>query len=203
MTDDRWTVRGIAADLQRAAADAAKNEGRSVGRWLTDAIKAELVSHTADTRQTSDVGLREMVETLAGQVAALAERLAGVEQRQTDGRQMADTAAAVHIVNGTDAGQTVTAADTLDIPNRGTSGRQMAGTPAMPPAAADGHEPAADDFPARARAAMAAHGHTQVGLAEKAGIGKGALGHILTGYRRGTLGVRAKIAAALGIEVGG
>lgn len=40
---DRWTVRGVPARLQKAAGDAARARGLTLGRWLSDV----LVSATA------------------------------------------------------------------------------------------------------------------------------------------------------------
>jgi hypothetical protein len=37
----RWTVRGVPVRLQRAAANAARAEGKTVGQWLTQLLAAE------------------------------------------------------------------------------------------------------------------------------------------------------------------
>ena len=93
MTDERWTIRGIPADLQRAAADAAKAQGRTLGRWVADAINAALAGgQPADERQTGDAA---RLVHLEGQICDLAGRLASVEVAlltvRTDGGQSADT----------------------------------------------------------------------------------------------------------------
>ena len=39
---DRWTVRGVPARLQKAAGDAARARGLTLGQWLSEALTAAL-----------------------------------------------------------------------------------------------------------------------------------------------------------------
>ncbi len=39
---DRWTVRGVPAKLQKAAGDAARSRGMTLGQWLSGVLSASL-----------------------------------------------------------------------------------------------------------------------------------------------------------------
>lgn len=56
-----WAVRGIPDDIRRAVVDRAKAEGRTVGAWVTDALRRALEGE-ALVEQVAD--LRRRVETL-------------------------------------------------------------------------------------------------------------------------------------------
>ncbi len=58
---DRWTVRGVPAALQKAAGDAARLEGVTLGRWLTAALERTLV--TSGHRAGQGQAWRDEVET--------------------------------------------------------------------------------------------------------------------------------------------
>lgn len=59
-----WAVRGIPEDVRRAVVDRAKTEGRTVGAWVTDALRRALEGE-ALTDQVADLRRRiEMLERL-------------------------------------------------------------------------------------------------------------------------------------------
>ena len=67
MTDksDRWTVRGIAPETRRKAADMAAKADKSLGRWLSD-----LIDHAADMAAPADTP-----PNIIGELTARLERL--------------------------------------------------------------------------------------------------------------------------------
>ena len=58
-----WAVRGIPEELRRAVVARAKSEGRTVGAWVSDALRHAL-EEDALTEQLAD--LRRRVELLEG-----------------------------------------------------------------------------------------------------------------------------------------
>lgn len=58
-----WAVRGIPDDVRRAVVERAKAEGRTVGAWVTEALRNALESNALDA-QIAD--LRRRVELLEG-----------------------------------------------------------------------------------------------------------------------------------------
>jgi hypothetical protein len=42
---DRWTVRGVSAKLQKAAGDAARVRGLTLGQWLSEVLGSALAQH--------------------------------------------------------------------------------------------------------------------------------------------------------------
>jgi len=42
---DRWTVRGVSTKLQKAAGDAARARGLTLGQWLSEALGSALAQH--------------------------------------------------------------------------------------------------------------------------------------------------------------
>lgn len=58
-----WAVRGIPDDVRRAVVERAKAEGRTVGAWVTEALRNALESNALDA-QVAD--LRRRVELLEG-----------------------------------------------------------------------------------------------------------------------------------------
>lgn len=67
-TEAAWAVRGIPEELRRAVAARAKSEGRTVGAWVTDALR-----HALDADAISD------------QVADLRRRIEMLERRDSGG----------------------------------------------------------------------------------------------------------------------
>lgn len=65
-TETVWTVRGIPENLRRAVVARAKSEGRTVGAWVSDALRRTLADD-ALTEQLAD--LRRRVELLEGRRA--------------------------------------------------------------------------------------------------------------------------------------
>lgn len=59
--DSAWAVRGIPEDVRRAVVARAKSEGRTVGAWVTDALRRSLEGDAID-EQLSD--LRRRIEML-------------------------------------------------------------------------------------------------------------------------------------------
>jgi hypothetical protein len=93
---DRWTVRGIAPETRRKAADMAAKADMPLGRWLS-----RLIEHAADKSDMADVPA-----DVFGAVLARLERL----ERAVFVAAMSDTA---------DAGATVTIAlDTADVSDK-------------------------------------------------------------------------------------
>lgn len=62
---DRWTVRGIAPETRRKAADMAAKADKSLGRWLSD-----LIDHAADMAAPADTP-----PNIIGELTARLERL--------------------------------------------------------------------------------------------------------------------------------
>jgi plasmid stability protein len=59
-----WAVRGIPDDVRRAVVDRAKTEGRTVGAWVTDALRHALEGE-ALSEQVADLRRRiEMLERI-------------------------------------------------------------------------------------------------------------------------------------------
>lgn len=56
-----WAVRGIPEEVRRAVVARAKVEGRTVGAWVTDALRRALADDAVD-KQLSD--LRRRIEML-------------------------------------------------------------------------------------------------------------------------------------------
>ena len=79
--DGRWTVRGVPVELQKAAGDAARARGLTLGRWLTEALAA-CVARDAPPA-TAAMGWTEAIE----------QRLLRLEQAVLAGRPAETTAA--------------------------------------------------------------------------------------------------------------
>jgi len=60
-TESTWAVRGIPEGIRRAVVGRAKAEGRTVGAWVTDALRRALEGDAID-EQLSD--LRRRIEML-------------------------------------------------------------------------------------------------------------------------------------------
>jgi hypothetical protein len=82
---DRWTVRGVPAKLQKAAGDAARARGLTLGQWL-----GEVLSSALPRRGSAPAEATERWETAVEQ--RLARREAAVFQR--DGASTGLSAAA-------------------------------------------------------------------------------------------------------------
>jgi DNA-binding XRE family transcriptional regulator len=80
MASERWTVRGIPGDIQKMASEAAAAQGRHLGAWLCDAIRAAAGSAAPPP---ADSGRLAAVEALAAQLSRqigdLTTRLAALE----------------------------------------------------------------------------------------------------------------------------
>ncbi len=62
-TESVWAVRGIPDDLRRAVVRRAKTEGRTVGAWVSDALRRALGDDGIE-KQVADLRRRvEMLET--------------------------------------------------------------------------------------------------------------------------------------------
>jgi hypothetical protein len=57
----RWTVRGVPADLQKAAGDAARARGLTLGQWLTEALEAA-VGRDAPHAAAAPAGWTDAIE---------------------------------------------------------------------------------------------------------------------------------------------
>lgn len=84
---DRWTVRGVPGKLQKAAGDAARARGLTLGGWLSEVLTAALAQRT-----------RAPAEAAAAWEEAIERRLAGLEaavfQGNAAGTETAPDAAA-------------------------------------------------------------------------------------------------------------
>lgn len=49
VTEERWTVRGVAGPLQKAAADAARAEGLTLGVWVSRLLQAAVAGREPTT----------------------------------------------------------------------------------------------------------------------------------------------------------
>lgn len=58
-----WAVRGIPEEVRSAVVSRAKAEGRTVGAWVTDALRRALADDAVD-KQLAD--LRRRIEVLEG-----------------------------------------------------------------------------------------------------------------------------------------
>lgn len=68
----RWTVRGVPARLQKAAGDAARARGQTLGQWLTGVVEAAIA---AAPETPAETGWREAFEArLVELEAAMARR---------------------------------------------------------------------------------------------------------------------------------
>lgn len=57
----RWTVRGVSAGLQKAAGDAARARGLTLGQWLTEVVEAA-VGPGGATPAAAGAGWTEAIE---------------------------------------------------------------------------------------------------------------------------------------------
>lgn len=65
-SESAWAIRGIPEDIRRAVAERAKAEGRTVGAWVTAALKRAL-EEDALTDQIAELRRRiEILETIKG-----------------------------------------------------------------------------------------------------------------------------------------
>lgn len=62
--DSAWAVRGIPEELRKAVVDRARTEGRTVGSFVSDALRRALAT-----------------ESVADQVAALQQRIEALERK--------------------------------------------------------------------------------------------------------------------------
>jgi hypothetical protein len=74
--DDRvtppiWSVRGVPASLQRAAAIAAKTAGQTLGEWVSAALTVKLDGTVVDKAAPADTSVLERLARLEEVVAAL------------------------------------------------------------------------------------------------------------------------------------
>lgn len=63
--DQAWAVRGIPDEVRRAVLERARAEGRTVGAWVTQALRRALAAD----------GLAQQVDKLQARVEALESRL--------------------------------------------------------------------------------------------------------------------------------
>lgn len=62
--DSAWAVRGIPEELRKAVVERARSEGRTVGSWVSDALRRALST-----------------DSVADQVAALQQRIEALERK--------------------------------------------------------------------------------------------------------------------------
>lgn len=58
----RWTVRGVPSALQKAAGDAARARGLTLGQWLSEVVEAAAGPGTAASPAAADAGWTEAIE---------------------------------------------------------------------------------------------------------------------------------------------
>jgi hypothetical protein len=75
----RWTVRGVPARMQKAAGNAARARGQTLGQWLCEAVEAAL-TQVPDGPGAAAAGWRETVEA---RLAKLESALIGVADGQS------------------------------------------------------------------------------------------------------------------------
>ena len=85
MTDDKWFIRGISADLSRKVTDIARRDRRTVGAVVTEALTAWL------DRQPDVTDEGDGHQSLAAAIADLQKRVARLEAKDaTDSGDMTD-----------------------------------------------------------------------------------------------------------------
>jgi hypothetical protein len=84
---DRWTVRGVSGKLQKAAGDAARARGLTLGGWLSEVLTAALAQRA-----------RAPAEAAEAWEAAVERRLAGLEAAVFQGNAASPEAAADAVV---------------------------------------------------------------------------------------------------------
>lgn len=65
-TDAVWAVRGIPDDIRRAVVGRAKSEGRTVGSWVSEALRRALEGDGGNELMEQLADLRRRVELLEG-----------------------------------------------------------------------------------------------------------------------------------------
>lgn len=65
-TETVWAVRGIPEDVRHAVVGRAKSEGRTVGAWVSDALRRALNGGSGDSVDEQLADLRRRVEMLEG-----------------------------------------------------------------------------------------------------------------------------------------
>lgn len=68
--EQAWAVRGIPDEVRKAVVERARAEGRTVGIWVTQALRRALATD----------GLAEQVSKVQARIEALESRLADVEK---------------------------------------------------------------------------------------------------------------------------
>ena len=77
---DRWTVRGVSAKLQKAAGDAARARGLTLGQWLSEVLSSALPRRGAVPAEASARWEEAVEQRLARLEAAVFDTApAGVE----------------------------------------------------------------------------------------------------------------------------
>jgi hypothetical protein len=66
---ERWTVRGVAGPLQKAAADAAREEGLTLGAWVTRLVDAAVAGRESSP---ATAAWREAIEARVARLEAAA-----------------------------------------------------------------------------------------------------------------------------------
>lgn len=78
---DRWTVRGVPAKLQKAAGDAARAKGMTLGQWLSQALTAALPRRgvaPAETTQRWEEAVEQRLARLEAAVLVSERTASGV-----------------------------------------------------------------------------------------------------------------------------
>lgn len=71
---DRWTVRGVPARLQKAAGDAARARGLTLGQWLGEVLSSALPRRGAAPAEVTERWEQAIEQRLARLEAAVFER---------------------------------------------------------------------------------------------------------------------------------
>lgn len=74
--DQAWAVRGIPEDVRKAVVERARGEGRTVGVWVTEALRRALA---ADGLADQVRKLQARIEALEGRVTELERARAGAQ----------------------------------------------------------------------------------------------------------------------------
>lgn len=77
----RWTVRGVAVPLQRAASEAARAEGKTLGQWLSEVVDAALADAPSRLPAATAAGWREAIEARLGRL----EDVVGIDAQRPAG----------------------------------------------------------------------------------------------------------------------
>lgn len=78
---DRWTVRGVPARLQKAAGDAARARGLTLGQWLSEVLTTALPQRTRISAEAAEQWERAVERRLDRLEAAVFEKNVTLAER--------------------------------------------------------------------------------------------------------------------------